>query len=263
MRAAPQVISSGFPRPAPTPRRSLPQLTSEARVVVSGPNLSDFDWAPAQGRQDQTLAQEVAPRVAERVRLGSHVRALCRGTGSQSAAIWMGKEVSTQATAAAAALAASLSPVAPQPRARPRGLEQEDGETRHRVRGEWGGASGHLPASPPGWERPLSQAILLLANAESGRCPYRATIGLCSNWAEPMPLCHWPAVKLGGAPAPATAPGWRESGGAALELRRGSHLFGQSLRGFPRLRVKGKQRTSLGCLLRAGGLASLVRATEE
>lgn len=56
--------------------RSPSQITSEARVVVSGTNLSDFDWAPAQSRQDQTLAQEVATRVAEGVRLSRHVRAL-------------------------------------------------------------------------------------------------------------------------------------------------------------------------------------------
>lgn len=77
----------GLPsRPTPTLRAARPVVTSEAGVVVSGPNLSDFDRAPAQSRQDQTLAQEVAARVAEGVRLGRHVHALCNGAGGRGEA---------------------------------------------------------------------------------------------------------------------------------------------------------------------------------
>lgn len=61
------------------------QVTSEARVVVPGANPPDLDRSPAQGGQDQPLAQEVTPCVAERVRLGRHVRAVRRGPGAGSA----------------------------------------------------------------------------------------------------------------------------------------------------------------------------------
>lgn len=85
------------------------------------------------------------------------------------------------------------------PPTRPRGLEQEDRATRHRVRGERGGASGRSPASSPSWGGPgagahshwptgelgvaLSASPLVcavagrapaaspLAGSERGRCP--------------------------------------------------------------------------------------------
>lgn len=69
----------------PPPPRAPSQVTSEARVVVSGPNPADLDRAPAQGGQDQPLAQEVTPRVAEGVCLGRHVRTVRRGRGAGSA----------------------------------------------------------------------------------------------------------------------------------------------------------------------------------
>lgn len=67
--------------PGSTPSTPPSPITSKARVVVPGPNPPDLDRAPAQGGQDQPLAQEVAPRVAEGVRLGRHVRAVRGGPG--------------------------------------------------------------------------------------------------------------------------------------------------------------------------------------
>lgn len=71
--------------PPHTTTHAPSQVTSEARVVVPGPNPADLDRAPAQGGQDQPLAQEVAPRVAEGVRLGRHVRAVRGGPGAGNA----------------------------------------------------------------------------------------------------------------------------------------------------------------------------------
>lgn len=67
------VLLPGAPRP-PSGAAPRARFTSQARAVVSGPDLSDFHRAPAQGGQDQALAQEVAARVAERVRRARHVR---------------------------------------------------------------------------------------------------------------------------------------------------------------------------------------------
>lgn len=155
LHAGPQGISTVSLNTCVHPACYPSRITSEAWVVVSGPNLSDFDWAPAQSRQDQTLAQEVAAHVAERVRLSRHVRALPKTRAAGVKELLTRAGVATQAAAATAAVASrvpSRSFAAP---ARPRGLEQEDGETRHRVRGERGGAGDRLPplplpATPPG-----------------------------------------------------------------------------------------------------------------
>lgn len=159
------------------------RITSEAWIVVSGPNLSDFDGAPAQSRQDQTLAQEVAARVAERVRLSRHVRALRKAPAAGVKELLTRAGVATQAAAATVAVATRVPSRSFAVPARPRGLEQEDGETRHRVRGERGGAGDRLPllplpATPPG--------------AVGGPIPARAAIGLRRIRAVPMPRHHWP-----------------------------------------------------------------------
>lgn len=79
------------PTTTPHAAHRPPRVTSKARVVVSGPNLSDFDRPSAQGGQDETLAQEVAAREAEGVCLGRHVRALRKGAGHQDAATSNGR----------------------------------------------------------------------------------------------------------------------------------------------------------------------------
>lgn len=188
-----------LPSAPTTPRaaHSPPRVTSKARVVVSGPNLSDFDRPSAQGGQDETLAQEVAARVAEGVRLGRHVRALRKGAGHRDTATSNGRKGRDPSSGGdSGGGPPKFPPSAPQPPARPRGLEQEDGETRHRVRGERGGAGGHLPASAPSLGRPPRVATPLLARTGTGRCPAalplgRVGAGRCLGHAAIGPLLSW------------------------------------------------------------------------
>lgn len=195
-------ISAVSPRP-PRPPRALPaRVTSEARVVVSGANLSDFDWAPAQSGQDQTLAQEVAARVAEGVRLGRHVRALHKGTGGRGAVTsdWRGGRKPGGGGGGDGGDQGSL----PQPRSPRRVHVVWNRKTERRDTGSEGSGAEPVTASPPPrparggphtgprcyWSVRAQGGALHappLARAGAGRCPGHAAIGLRWSWAVPGP----------------------------------------------------------------------------
>lgn len=147
-------------------------------------------------------------------------------------------------------------PQPPQPPARPRGLEQEDRETRHRVRGEWGGAGDRLSASHPRWGRPPE--------------PGHTAIGPCWIRAVPTPRSYWPVLQLGGARAllllacvgagrcrgPSNSAPREERARLASEPTQGSSPTPPVSEGVSRRGGNGRRPTGLECLLRTWYLAS-------
>lgn len=186
--------------PRAHPARRPPRGTSEARVVVSGPNLSDFDGAPTQGGQDQSLAQEVAARVAEGVRLGRHVRALRKGAGGRGAATSDGRggrDPGGGGDGGGGHPGSVSSPRSPR-----RVHVVWNRKTERRDTGSEGRGAESVTVSPPprptgGGSRAGSRgcwsaldqggahAELLLVRAGAGRCPSRAAIGL--RWCGAVP----------------------------------------------------------------------------
>lgn len=83
--------SSAAPRPpSPRPPVPVPPLTAEAGILLLGADLANLQRAPAERGQHQALPQEVAPRVAEALRLARraarHAAAHVVGTGSAGTA---------------------------------------------------------------------------------------------------------------------------------------------------------------------------------
>lgn len=155
--------------------------------MVSGPNPSDFDGAPAQGGQDQPLAQEVAARVAEGVRLGRHVRALRQGAGGRGAATLDGRgdrDPGGGGDGGGGDPGARPEPAAPGASTWFGTGRQRDETPGQRGEGRSRGPSPRLPTRPG--EAPA---------------PGLAAIGPRRIRAVPVRRCHWPALELGGARA--------------------------------------------------------------
>lgn len=226
-------------RPGTHPPRCQSPITSEARVVVSGPDLSDFDRAPAQSRQNQTLAQEVAARVAEGVCLSRHVRALRKAWAPGCGYFRQARGRNPDGGGGDSGGGGDRGSL-PRTRSPPRVHVVWNRKTEKPDTGSEGSGAEPVTASPPprrakGGPVPGHAAIGPRTVRASSR---RASIGLPWSWAGPGPRRHWPSLERGGARAPATERRGARGGGG-LDARAEELVRPHSLRGgLPQSRSK-------------------------